>query len=206
MTKTDPWVGSELTRVQARALTDEVKEDAAVLWGKLLRLFEGKAHKALGFGTWGAYYAAEFGGSTRHGERLLSAARVLEQLEPAGFRGEGTNGSPLLNERTARELAPILRNGADAVRDAWNETVERHGPDPTARQVRDVVKRRQGKPVPPPPPPPAWVARAERLQSELNLIVFEPDPEPERCRELLELLAAVAADMERLAGGAVPAS
>jgi hypothetical protein len=49
-----------LTRDEARAMTDEVKEDAAVLWGKLLRLYEGKAHVALGFKSWGAYYVAEF--------------------------------------------------------------------------------------------------------------------------------------------------
>jgi hypothetical protein len=191
----------------ARTLTAAARDLAHLLWRMLLRLYEGDGWRVLGFKSWGGYYAAELGGHRSRGYRLLDAGRVLEQLEPDGFRGEGTPGSPLLTERTARELAPILRNGADAVRDAWNETVERHGPDPTARQVRNVVKRRQGKPVPPPPPPPpAWVARAERLRSELDLVVFDPEPEPERCRELLELLAAVAADLERLAKGEAPPS
>jgi hypothetical protein len=47
-------------RSLARALTDEVTQDAAALWAKLLRLYEGEAHIALGYSSWGAYYEKEF--------------------------------------------------------------------------------------------------------------------------------------------------
>ena len=41
-----------LTRGDARTLTEEVKRDAAVLRAKLLRLYEGRAHEALGYSSW----------------------------------------------------------------------------------------------------------------------------------------------------------
>lgn len=145
-----------LSKKQARELTDEVKADAHTLWTKLLRLFEGDAHKALGYKTWGQYYEAEFGGSANEGKRMLAAGRVLESLEPAGFRGEGSVGSPLLNERAARELQPLLRQGADAVREAYEDALEVAGGEkPTARQVREVVQLRREPPAPQPPARPA---------------------------------------------------
>jgi hypothetical protein len=45
----------------ARMLTDEVKKDAAALWDKLLRLYRGGAHLALGYTSWGEYFVAELG-------------------------------------------------------------------------------------------------------------------------------------------------
>ena len=41
-----------LSREQARALTDEVKADVIALWVKLLTLYEGGAHTALGYASW----------------------------------------------------------------------------------------------------------------------------------------------------------
>jgi hypothetical protein len=89
----------------ARTLTAAARDLAHLLWRMLLRLYEGDGWRVLGFKSWGGYYAAELGGHRSRGYRLLDAGRVLEQLEPDGFRGEGTPGSPLLTERTARELA-----------------------------------------------------------------------------------------------------
>jgi hypothetical protein len=71
-----------LTMHAARLLTDEVKADTAALWAKLLRLYDGDAHTALGFSSWGEYYAAEFNESGRRGYQLLDAARVVAVLEP----------------------------------------------------------------------------------------------------------------------------
>ena len=157
-----------LGRDEARSLTDEVKADAHTLWTKLLRLYEGKAHKALGYKTWGQFYEAEFGGSISQANRVLAAGRVLESLEPAGFRGEGAPGSTPLNERAARELQPLLRNGDAAVREAYEEAVERspEGEKPTARVVREVVQERRA-------PKPATIAA-------------RPEPEPARVENAAE--------------------
>ena len=116
---------------EARALTDEVKAEAAALWEKLLHLYEGGAHTVLGYSSWGAYYEAEFDGSGNYGYRLLKSAQVMEQL-PNG------NSRPA-TEAVARELVPLLRDDPDRVEEVWSNVVELHGPKPTAAQVRELV-------------------------------------------------------------------
>jgi hypothetical protein len=44
-----------LSAEEARRLTDKVKADMAAVWAKLLRLFEGQVHIALGYASWEAY-------------------------------------------------------------------------------------------------------------------------------------------------------
>ena len=118
----------------ARSLTDEVKGDASALRAKLLRLYEGAAHKALGYESWGAYYAAEFGGDASRGYQLLRAAEVADVLSV-----DHGPLAPAPSERVARELAP-LRSDPPRLREAWSEAVEDHGPEPTAAQVREKVR------------------------------------------------------------------
>lgn len=122
-----------LTIGAARLLTDEVKADAAELWAKLLTLYEGEAHLALGYSSWGAYYEAEFGQSRGHGYMLLRTAEVREiAASVPGHTGPGS-------VKVARELAP-LRSEPERLREAWSDAVERHGDQPTAEQVREVVR------------------------------------------------------------------
>lgn len=117
----------------ARILTDEVKRDAESLWRKLVELYEGGAHLALKYSSWGEYFAAEFGQSGRRGYQLLDAGRALEAVNHGSL-----GASP--NERQARELAPLL-DQPETLKEAWAEVVELH-PAPTARDVRDVVQRK----------------------------------------------------------------
>jgi hypothetical protein len=124
----------KFTSHTARALTDEVKADAAALWSKLLQLYKGGAHTALGYSSWGAYYEAEFGKSGNYGYRLLKSAEVLDRL-PMG------NSPP--SERQARELTPLL-DEPEQLREAWSEAIEQHGPQPTAAQVRETVQKGAG--------------------------------------------------------------
>lgn len=129
-------VAPMLTADAARLLTDEVKEDAAALWSKLLRLYERGAHTALGYSSWGSYYRAEFGGGTSGAYRLLEAAKVCELLTDSPI-GEQTLPA---SESVARELVPVLRDEPERVEEVWAEAVEEHGPEPTAKQVREVVR------------------------------------------------------------------
>lgn len=120
----------ELTEAEARLLTDEVKTDAAALWTKLLTLYEGGAHAALGYSSWGDYYEAEFGGNETQAYRLLQSARVIAQLPI---------GSPApVNEAQARELVPLL-DQPEQLRDAWHEA-SANG-EPTALTVREAVQK-----------------------------------------------------------------
>lgn len=130
-----------LTEAAARILTDEVKADAAALWSKLLRLYEGGAHLALGYSSWGAYYEAEFDGSKSRGHQLLDAARVIEALP----RSTIVDSHP--SEAVAREFVPVLKTDPEQVEEVWGEVVAEHGPAPTAKQVREHVTREVRKPI-----------------------------------------------------------
>lgn len=126
---------ASLSEHEARELTEEVKADAIALWTKLLKLYEGQAHLALGYSSWAEYYAAEFGQTKSHGYRLLEAARVDRALS------DSPNGERPVTESVARELTPVLKNeGSEKVEEVWDKVVDEHGPAPTAQQVRDVVK------------------------------------------------------------------
>lgn len=189
-----------LTRDEARKLTDEVKGDAAALWTKLVRLYEGKAHKALGFRSWGAYYEAEFGGSARRGYQLLNAGRVFEKLPIGTDLVQRPHECTIVQRPSAetvlRELSPILRNAGDAVAEAWKESVEEANGQPTAKQVRDVVQRRNGKPplalaptpMPEAPPSPAlWKTRLIAIIDGLQQLVSEELPRDEIVRVATEV-------------------
>lgn len=129
---------SRLSLEEARDLTEEVKADAAALWSKLLSLYEGEAHLALGYSSWGEYYEEEFGGSASRGKHLLAAARVVRVLEESG-----SNLNPPGTDSVARELSPVLREAPEQVEEVWGEVVELHGPAPTAKQVREVVDEKR---------------------------------------------------------------
>jgi hypothetical protein len=123
----------------ARLLTDEVKADAAALWVKLLRLYEGGAHLALGYSSWGAYCDGEFEMSKSRAYQVLDAARVVEALP------HSTMVDSDLSERAARELVPVLRDDPEQVPEVWAEVVEEHGDQPTAAQVREHVEPRHAR-------------------------------------------------------------
>jgi hypothetical protein len=106
-----------LTAIDARRLTDEVKADAQRLWAKLLSLYEGKAHTALGYSSWAAYCEQEFHISKTRAHRMLQAARVINEL-PIGTSLQVIPQIPK-NEAIARELAPLLDNPKELT-DAWN--------------------------------------------------------------------------------------
>lgn len=129
-----------LTRAAARALTDEVKADAAELWIKMLRLYEGDAHKALGYSSWGAYCEAEFEMGRDYSYRLLRAARVAEALSELTI----VNSPP--SEGVARELVPLL-DEPERLRKVWEEVVEKYE-QPTAAQIREQL-RAQPESAPP---------------------------------------------------------
>lgn len=174
-------VTAALSKDEARSLTDEVKADAAALWAKLLRLYEGGAHTVLGYSSWGAYYEAEFGQSGKRGEQLLRAARVVKALED-------TSVSPPASEAVARELAPTLKDrGAGAVRETWSQAVERNGDQPTAAQVREVVGERQEVPRP------LRLTPTQRLVQRAEEIIAEFDYRDEIGRLLAPIRRAAAA-------------
>lgn len=124
-----------LSRAEARSLTDEVKGDAERLWRKLVELYDGNAHGVLGHKSWGAYFKAEFGGTQSKAYQLLSAGQVVKELQGAPF----SDLRMPANQEQARELSPLVKQ-PEKLREVWSEVVEEH-PEPTAKQVREVVQR-----------------------------------------------------------------
>jgi hypothetical protein len=125
-----------LTQSEARRVTDQVKRDAEHLWQRLVLLYEGGAHIALGYTSWGDYFEAEFGGKKSHAYRLLESGRVLEVVR------DSPTGERPANEAQARELAPLL-DQPERLQEAWSEARNLHG-NPTAADVRDVVQGMTG--------------------------------------------------------------
>jgi phage N-6-adenine-methyltransferase len=117
---------------EARVLTDEVKREGRELWRKLVALYHGGAHIALGYSSWHSYCEAEFEFKQAQAYRQLHAGSVdaILQLD---------NGASVLNEAQARELAP-LRDQPEHLREAWAEASADGAP--TAAKVREAVGRR----------------------------------------------------------------
>ena len=125
-----------LTFAEARKLTNEVRDHMEAMWTKLLTLYEGQAHTRLGYDSWAVYFEQEFGESKSQGYRMLDAARIMKTLEAHSPIGERP-----ANEGVVRELRPLQKK-PEEMAEAWDETVKKHGPKPTARQTRKVVRDR----------------------------------------------------------------
>jgi hypothetical protein len=136
-TEVVPW---RMTAEEARALTDQAREQARELWWTLLRLYEGGAHTALGYSSWAHYFNAEFRQSEpgdrldpKHPYRLLRAARVEAEVS-VHVDTEG------MREAHARVLAPL----APAAREEVARRVAEEGgfgavSAGRVRQIRDEV-------------------------------------------------------------------
>lgn len=96
-----------LTETQARRLTKRIREAAETVWADLLTAREGKAHEALGYRTWDAYIAEEFGMSDRNARYLLDQGRVTMALREAVADGAGS-ALPAVSARTAAAVKPKL--------------------------------------------------------------------------------------------------
>lgn len=122
------------------------------MWDKLLNLYEGGAHTALGYASWAAYCEHEFHMGKTRSYQLLQSARVIQQLPgPSQLTltqstiVDSLQVTPQVpeSEAIARELVPLLGN-PQALDEAWNEAVEEAGGVPTAQGVREVVARKLG--------------------------------------------------------------
>jgi hypothetical protein len=131
-----PAERSRLDELEARQLTDEVKRDAEALWRKLLRLYQGQAHLALGYVSWHAYCDAEFGFGQSRSYQLLDAGRVLDVLDSTTVEWRPAN------EAQARELVPLLADEV-AFLEVCRDLRAEHGDDKlTAEKVRAAVSEK----------------------------------------------------------------
>src|SRR5512133_3331012 len=108
-------VAKALDMAEARLLTDEVRADATAMWEKLRLLYEGQAHVALGYSSWGDYCAAEFDVGSSQAYRLLDAGRVRHLLgqraethSPIGGTNENAH-SPRRERSASAAASPTSR-------------------------------------------------------------------------------------------------
>lgn len=135
-------ITKQLTKAEARSLTDEVRHDVQSLWRKVLALYEGGAHLVLGYDDWASYWTVEFGGSGARGEQLVKAGRVVRALEA----GNGSLPLPS-NDSVARQLLPVYRYAPEDLSTVWARAVEVTGGRPTTAQLAEMVepyRRRRG--------------------------------------------------------------
>ena len=135
--------GSALSVERARQLTDQIRVDSQGVRAMLLRAHEGSAHLALGYANFAEYCAAEFRIERGRAYQLLDAARVAEAAQSTLVDCKG----PLLTERVARELKPLLSD-PEKLREVYAEASENSRDvsgipkPPTAAAVRQVVQGR----------------------------------------------------------------
>lgn len=132
-------VQASLEKDEARALTDEIIGDAGKLEEKLLKAYEGGAHIALGYSSWGEYFEAEFGQSKRRGYQILDAGIVSRALEDASARS-CTEQAP--NQDQSLALSPLAKSNPEEAAQVWKEVVEEHGDKLTAADVKQAVTER----------------------------------------------------------------
>lgn len=94
---------AELSKSEAKKLTQKIKTAVDDLWTLLVQAREGKAWKALGYSTWEAYVKEEFGMSRRRANQLLEKGEVIEAIEEA----TGKTGNAF----------PVSKRDVDAVKD-----------------------------------------------------------------------------------------
>jgi hypothetical protein len=160
---------AQMNEVEARHLTDELKQDAKELWRGLRRAHEEGAWSALGYPSFVAYCKAEFGLSKAHAYRLLRAGDVLEVCPHVE------------TEAQARELARLLRDHRDDILGLFDEADRRalaQNARPSSARLRGVIDEFLASVLPP----------GEELLAEVAAkLVTTPSPRAERARRLVEV-------------------
>lgn len=128
---------AELSKAEAKKLTQKIKTAVDELCPLLVRAREGKAWKALGYGTWEDYVKAEFGMSRSYAHRLIEHGEVVEAIESAVV-----DLLPMgnISERTARELKDDLPAAAAEIRERAEQGEK---PEDAAKDI--AAKRRAAK-------------------------------------------------------------
>lgn len=90
-----------------------------------------------GYSTFQAYCLQRWNFSRLMADRYIQAyevSTVISEVTPVGVNPEKP-----INERQARELAPLLAE-PEQLRAVWDETLEKTGGKPTAKAIREVRK------------------------------------------------------------------
>ena len=127
-----------LTRYEAQQLVERIRKGVDLLRSLLVELRDREGWKALGYDSWRSCVVGEFGKSEAYLYRQLAAARVENNLKDAASRGEiSPMGEKPLPERVIRPLAKVPPDEQPTI---WEIARDEYGPEPTGKQVKQVVK------------------------------------------------------------------
>lgn len=124
---------TQLTRTEARALTDRIKTRLEHTWGDLSEAYERGAWTALDFPTWESYVNTEFGISRSRSYQLLDQAKVVREIQAAAAVHIVD-----ITEAAARDLKPHLAEVVEQVREAVADVPVPERPAVVAQVVTDV--------------------------------------------------------------------
>lgn len=111
--KTAPVSVGPMNKAQATALTKRIRQHIDSAWEDITKAYEGKAWKAMGYGSWEAYVKAEFNMGRSRSYQLLDQGRIIAGISEAA--GEVSTVVDI-SEREARELKADLPAIKDEVR------------------------------------------------------------------------------------------
>lgn len=129
---------------EARALTERIRSTADALWALLLEAHERQAWKALGYGRWEDYVAAELDMSRSRSYQLLDQGRVVREIEAAVAEvvAVSTVVDTGITEREARDVKPHLAEVTEAIKDRLTgEAADAIDADRVAEIVADEVAK-----------------------------------------------------------------
>jgi hypothetical protein len=146
---------ASLTKNQALALTERIRETAEGLWTLLLQARDGRAWEILGYDSMESYAETEFGIGRSQAYRLIGQGEVLAAIEsarpiPPAARhepGSPARATPVVSGREAE----AIRSSAGALTEIKRKVA--HGVDP-AIAVKEVLGA-TGAPAKPASPNPA---------------------------------------------------
>ena len=115
-----------------------------------------------GYDTFETYLADRWGLKHQRAYQLIAGAAVSTIVDKAGLPAP-------VNEAQARELVPLLNDDPEGLEEAWAEVIDRHGPKPTAAQVRDHVRGDHDPEKPLSAEPGASAERRRRTTAEMCL-------------------------------------
>ena len=128
--------GAELlpmTEQEARETTNKIKQNLLTARQLLLSMYERKGWKVLGYGSWREYGAVEFGYSEAYVYRLMTAAKVENNISPIGEKAIPES-----------QLRPLTALPPEQQREAWERAQEIAGDKPlVARDVQAAVNELQ---------------------------------------------------------------
>lgn len=104
---------AEMSKADAKKLTQKIKTAVDDLWSLLVQAHEGKAWKALGYQTWEAYVSAEFSMSRQRSYQLIDQGKVIRAIAEA--TGENVKHVGQITARDAAVLKADLPSSIEQI-------------------------------------------------------------------------------------------